>query len=176
MSRLKLFLPLGILGLLLALFYVGLKLDPSAMPSVLVGKPVPDFRLSLVRDEQTYVNQDYFKDKVSLLNIWATWCYACRIEHPYFNKLADEGIHIVGVNYKDEREAAQKWLRDLHDPYVFSLYDQSGRLGLDLGVTGAPETYLVDKQGIIRYRHIGVVDTNVWESTLGPQYQALLTE
>lgn len=176
MPRLKLFVPLLVLLLLLALFYAGLKLDPTAMPSALLGKPVPEFRLSLVSDENARVDQDYFKGKVSLLNIWATWCYACRIEHPYFNQLAEQGIHIVGINYKDQRQAAQKWLRDLHDPYVFSLYDHEGRLGLDLGVTGAPETYVVGKDGTIRYRHIGVVDETVWKETLYPLYQSLEAE
>ena len=176
MQRLKLFLPLAILVVLLVLFYIGLKLDPTAMPSALVGKPVPEFRLSLVSDENSWVEQDYFQGKVSLLNIWATWCYACRIEHPYFNQLAKEGIHIVGINYKDQRPAAQKWLRDLHDPYAFSLFDQEGRLGLDLGVTGAPETYVVAKDGTIRYRHIGVVDETVWKETLYPLYQSLEAE
>lgn len=176
MQRLKYFLPLIILLLLLPLFYVGLKLDPSAMPSTMIGKPLPAFRLSLVSDESTFIDQNYFEGRVTLLNIWASWCYACRIEHPYFNQLAAEGIHIVGVNYNDQRQAAQKWLRDLHDPYQFSLFDGEGQLCLDLGVTGAPETYLIDKEGTIRYRHIGVVSEDVWEKTLYPLYQSLEAE
>ncbi|MDO6745855.1 DsbE family thiol:disulfide interchange protein [Gilvimarinus sp. 1_MG-2023] len=170
MGRLKLFLPLLIVLILLPLFYVGLSIDPTAMPSALVGNPVPEYSLPLVANEQHSASHKDLTGQVSLLNVWATWCFACKAEHPYLNSLSEEGINIVGVNYKDDRQAAQKWLRELHDPYLYSLYDQDGKLGLELGVTGAPETYLVDKQGIVRYRHIGVVNERVWQDTLEPLY------
>lgn len=173
MGRLKLFLPLIILLILLPLFYVGLRLDPSAMPSALIGNPLPEFSLTTLESEEV-VGPEVVTGEVTLLNVWATWCFACKAEHPYLNKLAGEGIRIVGVNYKDERGAAQKWLRDLHNPYEFSLYDNEGRLGLELGVTGAPETYLVDRDGVIHYRHIGVVNDKVWNEVLGPKYRELL--
>ncbi|HEY7883903.1 MAG TPA: DsbE family thiol:disulfide interchange protein [Cellvibrionaceae bacterium] len=176
MQRVKLFLPLIVLLLLLPLFYVGLKLDPTAMPSALIGKPVPAFTLITVDDKELIIDQDYFTGKVTLLNVWASWCYACRIEHPYLNLLAEQGVHIIGINYKDQYEAAQKWLQDLHNPYEFSVFDEQGRLGIDLGVTGAPETYVIGKDGSIRYRHIGVVNEAVWQNTLLPLYQSLQQE
>lgn len=173
MSRLKLFAPLIILLILLPLFYVGLSLDPKAMPSALVGNKVPDFALSTVEDETRIVTPNDLKGKVTLLNVWATWCFACKAEHPYLVKLAREGVHIVGIDYRDEREPARKWLEDLHNPYEYSVFDGEGRLGLDLGVTGAPETFVIDREGIIRYRHIGVIDERVWRETLEPLYRSL---
>lgn len=170
MERFKLFLPLIILAVLLPLFYVGLKLDPTAMPSALVGNPVPEYSLPLVANEQQYASHEDLKGRVTLLNVWATWCFACKAEHPYLNQLSEQGVNIVGINYKDDRQAAQKWLRELHDPYLYSLYDEEGRLGLDLGVTGAPETYLIDPEGVVRYRHIGVVNDKVWQEILKPLY------
>ncbi|MDO3382487.1 DsbE family thiol:disulfide interchange protein [Gilvimarinus algae] len=174
MQRVKLFLPLLVLLVLLPLFYVGLRLDPYAMPSALVGNPLPDFELSLVEQPDVTATSADLKGQVTLLNVWATWCFACKAEHPYLNKLAEQGINLVGVNYKDERQAAQKWLRELHNPYQYSLYDNEGRLGMELGVTGAPETYLVDAEGVVLYRHIGVVDDRVWREILGPQYREAL--
>ncbi|WP_339897961.1 DsbE family thiol:disulfide interchange protein [uncultured Gilvimarinus sp.] len=173
MSRLKLFAPLIILLILLPLFYVGLSLDPNAMPSALVGNKVPEFELTTVEDETRIVTADDLKGQVTLLNVWATWCFACKAEHPYLVKLASEGVHIIGVDYRDEREPARKWLKDLHNPYEYSIFDSEGRLGLDLGVTGAPETFVIDREGIVRYRHIGVVDDRVWRETLEPLYRSL---
>ncbi|WP_041523261.1 DsbE family thiol:disulfide interchange protein [Gilvimarinus agarilyticus] len=173
MSRLKLFAPLIILLILLPLFYVGLTLDPNAMPSALVGNQVPEFELTTVEDENRIVTADDLKGRVTLLNVWATWCFACKAEHPYLVKLANEGVHIIGVDYRDEREPARKWLKDLHNPYEYSIFDGEGRLGIDLGVTGAPETFIIDREGIVRYRHIGVIDDRVWRETLEPLYRSL---
>lgn len=170
MGRFKLFLPLIVLLILLPLFYVGLSLDPTAMPSALIDRPAPTYQLSLVENEHKLASEKDLLGQVTLLNVWATWCFACKAEHPYLNQLAADGIAIVGVNYKDDRGAAQRWLRDLHNPYQYSLFDDEGRLGLDLGVTGAPETYLIDKEGIVRYRHIGVVNDRVWQEVLKPLY------
>ncbi|WP_049721716.1 DsbE family thiol:disulfide interchange protein [Gilvimarinus polysaccharolyticus] len=174
MGRLKLFVPLIALLILLPLFYVGLSLDPNSMPSALVGNPVPEFELPMLEDDTKIIRSDDLKGEVALLNIWATWCFACKAEHPYLVRLAkQEGVKIIGINYRDERAPAQKWLKELHNPYQYSLFDKEGRLGLDLGVTGAPETYVIDRQGIVRYRHIGVVDERVWQETLKPLYQSL---
>lgn len=174
MGRLKLFAPLIVLLILLPLFYVGLSLDPSAMPSALVGNTVPDFELSTVADEDRSVTPEQLHGEAALLNVWATWCFACKAEHPYLVQLAQqEGVKIIGINYRDERAPAQKWLKDLHNPYEYSLFDNEGRLGLDLGVTGAPETYVIDREGIVRYRHIGVVNERVWQDTLKPLYLSL---
>ena len=109
----------------------------------------------------------------ALLNVWATWCVACRVEHPYLQQLADSGVPIYGVNYKDEDGAAGRWLAELGNPYRFNIADRDGTLGLDLGVYGAPETYLLDADGVIRYRHVGVVDERVWETILQPRYLQL---
>lgn len=176
MQRLKLFIPLGVFVVLALLFWRGLSLDPTAMPSSRVGDPMPAFNLPTVRDADAAITPEEFKGKVSLVNVWATWCAACRIEHPFLVKLAEEGVPIYGINYKDDVEEAKRWLAQLHDPYRLSVVDQDGRLGVDLGVFGAPETYVVDKQGVIRHRHVGVVDQRVWDEDLGPLFEQLEAE
>lgn len=176
MNRLKLFIPLAIFAVLAVLFWRGLSLDPTAMPSSRVGDPMPAFNLPTVRDANAAVTQDTLKGEVSLVNVWATWCAACRIEHPFLVRLAEQGMPIYGVNYKDDVEEAKRWLAELHDPYRLSVVDQDGRLGVDLGVFGAPETYVVDKQGVIRHRHVGIVDQRVWDEELGPLVERLKAE
>ncbi|HHJ1518884.1 TPA: thiol:disulfide interchange protein DsbE, partial [Pseudomonas aeruginosa] len=111
-----------------------------------------------------------------LVNVWGTWCPSCRVEHPELTRLAEQGVVIYGINYKDDNAAAIKWLNELHNPYLLSISDADGTLGLDLGVYGAPETYLIDKQGIIRHKIVGVVDQKVWREQLAPLYQQLLDE
>lgn len=171
-ARAKLFIPL-ILFIGLALFlFRGLSLDPNAMPSALIDRPLPAFSLPALGSEQK-ITQETLKGEVTFLNVWATWCYSCRVEHPYLQYLADEGVPIYGVNYKDEDSAALEWLKNLGNPYIANIVDQEGTLGLDLGVYGAPETYLVDQNGIIRYRHVGVVDERVWSTILQPLYLEL---
>jgi cytochrome c biogenesis protein CcmG, thiol:disulfide interchange protein DsbE len=173
MSRFKLFIPLIIFMVLAAFFWKGLSLDPTAMPSALLDKPVPTFSLATVNDEKRTVTQEELKGKVSLLNVWATWCISCRQEHPYLLAIAELGIPIYGVNYKDDVVKAKQWLKDLEDPYQFSIVDADGRLGIDLGVFGAPETYVVDKLGVIRYKHVGVITDQVWTETLLPIVESL---
>ncbi len=173
MERFKLFLPLIIFAVLAGFFWRGLSLDPTAMPSALIDQPMPVFSLSTVKQSQVMKTQEDLKGQVSLLNVWATWCVSCRIEHPYLLSLAEQGVPIVGVNYKDDVEAARQWLKDLADPYVYSVVDLDGRLGIDLGVFGAPETYVVDKHGVIRYKHVGVVNEKVWTEKLEPIVRAL---
>ena len=175
MSRLKLFLPL-ILFLVLAGFLArGLQLDPREMPSALIDKPLPGFRLPRLGDG-TLVERADVIGEVAFFNVWATWCISCRMEHPYLQKLADQGIPIFGVNYKDDTAAALAWLSELGDPYTLNIEDVEGTLGLDLGVYGAPETYLVDTRGIIRYRHVGVINERIWQGVLQPLYQELTRE
>jgi len=171
-ARLKLFLPL-ILFVVLALFLMrGLSLDPKELPSALIDKPFPAFTLpTLGRDE--VLDKAAVTGEVALFNVWATWCVSCRVEHPYLTELARQGVAIYGINYKDDDTAALGWLRDLGDPYIASIADREGTLGLDLGVYGAPETYLVDAAGLVRYRHVGVVDERVWTTILQPLYQQL---
>jgi cytochrome c biogenesis protein CcmG/thiol:disulfide interchange protein DsbE len=165
--RLKLFAPLIIFALLALLLFRGLSLDPREMPSALIDQPLPAFELASLGEQRTLTRDDVIGE-VSLFNVWATWCVSCRVEHPYLQQLADAGVPIVGVNYKDEDAAALRWLQDLGNPYAVNIADRDGTLGLDLGVYGAPETYVVDASGIIRYRHVGVVDERVWRTILQP--------
>lgn len=177
MQRLKLFIPLIVFGLLAVLFWRGLSLDPTEMPSSRLGDAVPTFELPTVDNPEAAITPAIFDGQVSLLNVWATWCQACRIEHPFLVKLAEsEDIPIYGINYKDDVEEAKRWLEQLHDPYELSIVDKEGRLGLDLGVFGAPETYVVDKQGVIRHRHVGVVDQRAWDEEIGPLVERLRGE
>lgn len=144
------------------------------LPSALIGKPFPPFTLPSVEDPSQMLTTDDLIGRPALVNVWATWCVACRVEHPVLNKLSAQGVVIHGVNYKDENASAQKWLKEFHDPYQLNISDAEGRLGLDLGVYGAPETFLIDGEGVIRYKFIGVVDERIWERELQPRYQALL--
>jgi cytochrome c biogenesis protein CcmG/thiol:disulfide interchange protein DsbE len=175
MRRLILLLPL-VLFLGVAVFlYRGLFMDPSELPSALIGKPFPAFSLPAVEGDRTLTQRD-IEGQPALVNVWATWCVACRVEHPVLNKLAEAGVRIYGVNYKDDNAAARKWLVEFHDPYQLNIEDARGSLGLDLGVYGAPETFLIDKDGIIRHKFVGVVDERVWREQLAPLYQALVDE
>ncbi|ECG8590458.1 thiol:disulfide interchange protein DsbE [Salmonella enterica subsp. salamae] len=146
--------------------------DPAALESALVGRPVPAFRLaSLDRPGEYYGAGALAQGKPVLLNVWATWCPTCRAEHQYLNRLAAQGIRVVGLNYKDDRAEAVAWLKALGNPYTLSLYDGDGMLGLDLGVYGAPETFLIDGKGIIRYRHAGDLNARVWENEMKPLWE-----
>ncbi|MGY4676792.1 DsbE family thiol:disulfide interchange protein [Pasteurella sp. P03HT] len=150
--------------------------DPKALESALVGKPVPIKRAAdLLQDKQHSV--DVFQQgKPILLNVWATWCPTCYAEHHYLNELAQRGITIIGLDYKDKTDKAVKWLKDLGNPYQVVLKDETGSLGLDLGVYGAPETFIIDGRGIIHYRHAGDVNDKVWREKLQPIYQKLMEE
>lgn len=172
---------LGLAGLFLKTLYdkknlQDLAIDPSALPSALIGKPVPAFALpSLDEPGRTLTEQD-LRGEVALVNVWATWCPTCRAEHAMFNKLASQGVTIHGVNYKDNSEAARRWLEELGNPYQLNVEDPQGSLGINLGVYGAPETFLIDADGVIHYKYIGAVDERVWADQLGPRYQALLEQ
>ncbi len=176
MKRLLMLLPLAIFLLVAVFLYRGLFLDPTELPSALIGKPLPSFSLPSVEDPQRLISAEDVKGKPALVNVWATWCVACKVEHPVLNKLAQQGVNIYGVNYKDDNAAAQKWLQDFHDPYQLNIRDEQGSLGLDLGVYGAPETFIVDKQGIIRHKYVGVIDERVWREQLAALYQELVDE
>lgn len=173
MARIKLFVPLLIFIVLAVFLLNGLERDPNAMPSALIDQPIPEFLLPVLGDENRQVDQQLFQGQPALLNVWATWCISCRVEHPYLNNLAQQGIRIIGLNYKDDVVEANKWLSDKGDPYALSIVDSTGRMGLDLGVFGAPETYVVDSSGTIRYKHVGVVDDRVWRQHLLPVWQQI---
>ncbi|MDP2227955.1 MAG: DsbE family thiol:disulfide interchange protein [Moraxellaceae bacterium] len=147
--------------------------DPTELPSARLGKPVPAFQLSSLTEPARMLSEADLRGEVLVLNVWATWCISCLVEHPVLKAMAAEGVPIVGVNYKDYREAATKYLELHGNPFRFSVFDEKGDLGLDLGVYGAPETYLVDAAGNIRYRFIGVLDEKNWLTVLKPRYDAL---
>ena len=167
--RLKLFVPLMLFAVLAAFLFRGLALDPREMPSALIDRPVPEFTLPSLGQDAMLSRSDV-TGRVVLLNVWATWCVSCRVEHPYLHRLAQQGVPIYGVNYKDDDADALRWLEELGNPYEANIADREGTLGLDLGVYGAQETYLVDATGVIRYRHVGVVDERVWQTILQPLY------
>jgi cytochrome c biogenesis protein CcmG/thiol:disulfide interchange protein DsbE len=170
--RLKLFLPLALFAVLALFLARGLELDPQALPSALIDRPLPEFALPALGDGRILRPADVTGEP-ALFNVWATWCITCRVEHPYLETLAAAGVPIYGINYKDDPAAARRWLAELGDPYRASIVDREGTLGLDLGVYGAPETYLVDGQGIVRYRHVGEVNARVWEDRLAPLFAQL---
>ncbi len=173
MKNLKLFIPLGIF-LLLGLFLLwGLDNDPAELPSVLIHRPVPEFTLPDLQQPERTLDESLFQGQVSLLNVWGTWCPPCRIEHPFLVELAQRGVPIIGMNYKDLPDAAREWLADKGDPYQATFEDREGRYGINLGVFGAPETYLVDHRGTIHYKHVGIVDEEVWQR-IKPLYEKLV--
>ena len=171
---LRFVLPLGIFLALVALFAVGLTRDPKLVPSPLVDKPVPAFLLPTVEDIQGEIGAADLSGRVSLVNVWASWCVSCRVEHPFLNDLARRGeIPIYGLNYKDTLPEARRYLEQFGNPYLASAFDADGKVGIDWGVYGVPETFLVDAKGVIRYKHIGVLTPEVWERELLPRVRAL---
>lgn len=177
MKRWSLFLPLMVFLGVCLLLYLGLfRENKGELPSALLNQPLPAFQRVTVNDPKRQVSETDLKGTVALVNVWATWCISCRVEHPFLMQLAEQGVPIYGVDYKDDQAAAQTWLRELGNPYRFSISDPQGKLGIDLGVYGAPETYLIDRQGVIRYKHVGIIDEKVWNKTLRPRYQALLRD
>ena len=176
MKRIALFVPLVVFAILSLFLLKGLDRDPTELPSALVGEPFPTFTLPSLSDNQQLLTERDIDSKVVLVNVWATWCFACRIEHSMLNQLAAEGVNIIGLNYKDKNDQALQWLEQKGNPYLFNIVDAQGSLGFDLGVTGAPETYLVDASGTIRYRRVGVVDQRVWDDDIKDLYQQLIGE
>jgi cytochrome c biogenesis protein CcmG, thiol:disulfide interchange protein DsbE len=167
-------LPLSIFIVLAAFLGIGLRLNPREVPSPLIDKPAPAFRVAQLHDAGKTISPEDMRGKVWLLNVWASWCVACRQEHPILVELAKRNVvPIVGLNYKDGRDAAQQWLRELGDPYQVSAFDADGRIGIDYGVYGVPETFLIDRQGIIRYKHIGPVTPKAVEESILPKIREL---
>lgn len=154
----KFLIPLIAFLVLVGFLAVGLHLKPSEVPSPLIGKPAPEFSLPRLSDPGKSFSPADMKGQVWLLNVWASWCVACKQEHPVLMDLAKMNLlPIVGLDYKDQRDPALEFLRRGGDPYLLSAVDESGRVGIDYGVYGVPETFLIDKQGIIRYKHIGPI-------------------
>lgn len=168
------FIPLGIFVALVAFLYVGLFRDPRLVPSPLIGKPAPEFALPDVKDPSKTLSRKDLLGKVSLVNVWASWCVSCRQEHPLVMELAKTGeVTVYGLNYKDEREDALRWLNVFGDPYMVSAYDANGRVGIDWGVYGTPESFVVDQNGIIRYKQIGPISQDVLEQKILPLIREL---
>ncbi|MBJ7536768.1 DsbE family thiol:disulfide interchange protein [Marinomonas transparens] len=166
MRKLLFFIPLAAFSILGVLFFLQLGKDSQYMPSALIGKTVPDFNLvSLLSDE--ILTQEDLPNGPFLINFWGTWCPACHIEHPYLMALAQSGITLVGIDYKDEKAPAQRWLVEKGNPYQMVLMDEMGRFGIDMGVTGAPETFVVNRSGIIVYRHQGEINEQSWQQLKG---------
>ncbi len=166
---LRYLVPLAIFALLVALLFRGLSLDPKIVPSPLVGKPIPAFSLTRLDDPTATISDADFKGKVSLLNVWATWCVSCRGEHEVLVQLARTGqVDIYGLNYKDNRADAQRWLTQLGNPYIANAFDSDGRVGIDWGVYGTPETFIIDREGIIRHKHVGPITIEILKEEILP--------
>ena len=161
--------PLLIFALLVGVFWLGLGKDPTELPSALTGKPMPAFSLPVLGEEARQVSEQDLKGKPYLLNLWATWCPTCYVEHPYLLELAKQNrIRLIGLNYKDEREKALQYLSRLGNPYELTLVDADGMLGINLGVYGAPETFLVSADGVILYRRAGDLNERIWQDEIVP--------
>ena len=166
MSRIMVWLPLAVFAVLVGFFFKGLTLDPNEQPSALIGQPVPEFQLTDLNTGQP-LSREQLPQQPFLLNVWASWCITCQVEHPYLTQLAQQ-MPVVGLNYKDTETAARNWLQKLGDPYAVQIFDPTGSLGLDLGVAGAPETFLVDGSGVIHARIQGEVNQRVFERQIQP--------
>lgn len=170
----RLLWPLGIF-LVLALFLArGLRLDPREVPSPLIGKPAPAFVVPALAAPERMLHKEDLLGKVWMLNVWASWCSACREEHPILVEYSRSGgVPVYGLNYKDKREDGLRWLKQLGNPYVDTLFDPEGRLGIDFGVYGVPETFIIDRAGIIRYKQIGPITPQVLREKIEPLLREL---
>ena len=176
MRSLKFIVPLVVFLGLAAFLAVGLTRDPREIPSPFIGKAAPGFKLEQLADEKLAFTPDEMKGKVWLLNVWASWCVACRVEHPLLVQMSKQKtVPIVGLNYKDKRDEGLQWLRKHGDPYSLSAYDVDGKVGIDYGVYGVPETFVIDKQGVIRYKQIGPITPEALEKKIMPLVRKLNT-
>lgn len=174
MKYLKFLIPMGIFLVLVLFLGAGLKLDPKEVPSPLIGKPAPAFALARLDDPAQTIRRDDLLGQVWMLNVWASWCVACREEHPLLVEFAkSKMLPIYGLNYKDQRAAGQKWLADFGNPYNASLSDLDGRVGIDYGVYGVPETFIIDRQGVVRFKQIGPVTPEVIRTKIEPLVRQL---
>jgi len=170
----KYLIPLVLFLILVMFLAVGLTRDPNELPSALINKAAPAFTLPQLKEPTKTFSAAEMRGKVWVLNVWASWCIACRDEHPLLIDYAKSGVvPIYGLNYKDKREDALSWLADLGDPYVLSAVDEDGRIAIDYGVYGAPETYVIDQAGTIRFKQVGPVTEDVWSKRVLPLVQEL---
>jgi cytochrome c biogenesis protein CcmG/thiol:disulfide interchange protein DsbE len=167
-------LPLGIFLVLVLFLAVGLRLNPREIPSPFIDKSAPTFNLPQLHDATQQFSPQQMQGKVWLLNVWASWCVSCRQEHPVLMDFSKQGlVPILGLNYKDGREDGIQWLAKFGNPYSLSAFDGNGRVGIDYGVYGVPETFLIDKQGLIRHKHVGPLTPQVIKEKLLPLIQEL---
>ncbi|MFT4564911.1 MAG: cytochrome c biogenesis protein CcmG/thiol:disulfide interchange protein DsbE [Gammaproteobacteria bacterium] len=170
-------IPIAVFVLLVAVLAIGLTLDPRHVPSPLIGKPLPTFALPDLHHDDVVLTADDLTKRPRLLNVWASWCVACRVEHPLLLDFAKSGkFDIVGLNYKDERKDALAWLTRHGNPYKQIVYDRVGRLGLDLGVYGVPETFVIDRDGIIRHKQVGPVTGTALREVIIPLLEQLASK
>jgi cytochrome c biogenesis protein CcmG/thiol:disulfide interchange protein DsbE len=174
MKSLRFIVPLALFLVLVGFLAAGLNLDPKAVPSPLIGKPAPGFTLPRLDDPTLTVQRDSMLGKAWVLNVWASWCGPCRDEHPQILALARaKQAPLIGLNYKDARGDAQTWLKQLGNPYDLSLSDLDGRVGINFGVYGVPETFVIDKQGIVRFKHVGPMTPEVLQTRIVPLLKEL---
>jgi cytochrome c biogenesis protein CcmG, thiol:disulfide interchange protein DsbE len=167
-------IPLGIFVVLVVFLGIGLGLNPREVPSPLIGKPAPAFKLSELHENSKVLGREDMLGKVWLLNVWASWCVSCREEHPVLVEFAKSNVvPIYGLNYKDQRDDALAWLKQFGDPYTASIVDRDGRVGIDYGVYGVPETFVIDKAGLIRYKQIGPVTPQALKDKILPLVRQL---
>ena len=172
--KLKFIIPLVLFGALVAFFAIGLTRDPREVPSPLIDKPAPPFTLTQLHDEKATFSAEGMKGKVWLLNVYASWCVACQQEHPLLMQMSKrKEVPIIGLNYKDQRGDGLQWLARHGNPYDLSAFDVEGKVGIDYGVYGVPETFLIDKQGVIRYKQIGPITPEALEKTIMPLVRKL---
>ena len=171
MSRASLYIPLGIFALIMFVGYVGFSLDDrNELPSALLGQPFPEFEAPTLYDAGRLVSRADLLGRPALVNVWATWCPTCKAEHAELMRIAQATqVRLVGVNYKDSVSKAKRWLADYGDPYDFVIVDEDGGLGVELGVYGAPETFLLDAQGNVVYKRVGDVNARIWRDELAPR-------
>ena len=167
-------LPLAIFIVLVAFLWVGLFRDPREVPSPLIGKPAPDFRLAKLHAPNEMLANSDLRGTVWLLNVWASWCVSCRVEHPLLLELAQSNVvSVYGLDYKDQPDDGRAWLAQHGNPYSASIIDRDGRVGLDYGVYGVPETFLIDKSGIVRYKQIGPLTADALKEKILPMVREL---
>ena len=170
----KLLVPLGVFLVLTAFLFAGLWRDPREVPSPLIDKPAPQFSLAQLRDPATHLGTADMKGQVWLLNVWASWCVSCREEHPLLVELGKaKVVPIIGLNYKDQPGPGKQWLAQNGDPYTTSVMDRDGTVGIDFGVYGVPETFVIDKGGTIRYKQIGPITPEALEKKILPLVREL---
>ncbi len=171
----KYVLPLAGFGLLVVAFYFGLQRNPSVIPSPLIGKPAPVFSLPNLHDPQAQVSNANYRGRPYLLNVWGTWCVGCRQEHDLLNEIAQSSpVPMIGLNWKDDSELAKAWLEQLGNPYAATAVDQEGRVAIDWGVYGAPETFLVSADGQILHKHVAPLTREIWERDFVPKISAAI--